>query len=423
MTFYDPGLAKTAVTKSSICQIVGETSELRIRGYDIAELAEKATVPEVAFLILHGALPDEAELTLFSSNIARHAHLHTNLHTHMAHFRYDAHPMGMFISTMSALATYYPESNPALVPNGQTLFKERPELVNKAIYRVLGKVPTIVAAVYRARQGRAPVSPPAGGSFESSLAHMLWARGTPGAPETPLPGSFAAAIERALRVMTIVHMEHGLNASTFVMRAIGSAGTDPITAIAGAAAALYGPAHGGANEAALRQLREIGTVDAIPAFLAEVRAGRRRLAGFGHRVYKSMDPRALIVKQVAEDLFESLGETPPLFAVAVALERAALADPFFINKRIFPNVDFYSGLVYDALNFPPDFFPVLFAMSRSIGWLAHWKESLHSPDDRLFRPKAIYTGAQKEQFIPIEQRTDGTGVSLVAFSTMAASKL
>ncbi len=383
---YDPGYTNTASCKSTITYIDGDAGILEYRGYPIEVLAEKCTYLEVAYLLLHGELPTRKQLQEWEDSICFHTIVHENIKRQMEAFRYDAHPMGMFISTVAALSTFYPEAKKVGSPENRS----------KQIKRLIAKVPTIAACAYRHSQGHPYVYPNNDLSYtENFLAMMFQMSGNAYHPEP--------ALVRALEVLFILHADHEQNCSTSVMRAIGSSDADPYSALAGAAAALYGPLHGGANEAVLRMLNEIGTKKEVPKYVERVKNGEMKLMGFGHRVYKNYDPRAKIIKKCAEEVFEVVGRNP-LLDVALELERIALEDEYFVKRKLYPNVDFYSGLIYQAMGLPVTMFPVLFAIPRTSGWLAQWKESLEDTEQRIQRPRQIYLGERKRTFVPFEER-------------------
>jgi len=397
ITCFDPAFMNTAVAESKICYIDGEKGILLYRGYDIEELAEKATFLEVAFLLIYGHLPRKKEALDWQRKIMTHTYIHENLVSQMQTFRYDAHPMGMLISSMAALSTFYEEANPAL--SGANLYLKDPNIRNKQIFRILGKVATIAACAYRHRIGR-PYNNPVNhlGYTENFLYMMDRLSETDYRPHPVLA--------KALDIMFILHADHEMNCSTAAMRHVSSSLVDPYTAVAAAAGALYGPLHGGANEAVLRMLQEIKTKENIPSFLQDVKDRKRRLMGFGHRIYKNYDPRAAILKKVATQVFEVCGRTP-LWDIAEELEKQALADEYFVSRKLFPNIDFYSGLIYQAMGFPTDMFPVLFTIPRVAGWLAHWYESLNDPSGvKIYRPRQKYTGSLFNKYIPMNQRED-----------------
>src|SRR6187200_2042804 len=383
---YDPAFMNTAACKSKITYIDGDKGILMYRGYPIEQLAETSTYLETAYLILFGELPNKSQLAEWTHSITMHTMVHENIKKFMEGFTYDAHPMSVFISTVGAMSTFYPDSKQIFNADSR----------RKQIHRLIAKTPTIAAFAFRHSTGRPYVYPDNDLSFTGNFLGMLFKM-------TEVKYQPNPKLERALDVLFILHADHEQNCSTSTMRAIGSSNVDPFSALAGAAAALYGPLHGGANEAVLRMLKEIGTVDHIPAFIKKVKAGEGRLMGFGHRVYKSYDPRAKIVKRTADEVFEVTGRNP-LLEIAMELERIALQDEYFVSRKLYPNVDFYSGLIYQAMGFPTDMFPVLFAIPRTAGWLAQWQEMLLDADTKIARPRQIYTGADERPYVPIEQR-------------------
>ena len=386
MMAYDPGYTNTASCKSSITYIDGDKGILEYRGYPIEQLAEKSSYLEVAYLLINGELPTQDELAEWEDAVRYHTMVHENIKRQMESFRYDAHPMGMLISTVSALSTFYPEAKKVGAVENRML----------QIKRLIAKVPTIAACVFRHSQGRPYNHPRNELSYtENFLAMMFQMSGNPYEPEP--------ALVRALEVLFILHADHEQNCSTSVMRAIGSSDADPYSALAGAAAALYGPLHGGANEAVLRMLNEIGNVKAVPKYIERVKNGEMRLMGFGHRVYKNYDPRAKIIKKCADEVFEVTGRNP-LLDVALELEKIALEDEYFVKRKLYPNVDFYSGLIYQALGLPVTMFPVMFAIPRASGWLAQWKEMLEDEEQRIQRPRQIFLGARERDYVPVEKR-------------------
>ncbi|HKC64077.1 MAG TPA: citrate synthase [Pyrinomonadaceae bacterium] len=390
---YDPAFMNTASCKSRITFIDGDLGILRYRGYPIEQLAEQSTYLEVAYLLLHGELPTEGQLKDWKWDITHHTFLHESIKKVMDGFNYDAHPMGMLIGTIGALSTFYPEA--------KDIFDE--ECRKKQIYRLLAKVATIAAFSYRHRKGLPYSYPDNDLSYEGNFLNMMFK--TTEVKYEPNP-----VLERALNVLFILHADHEQNCSTNAMRSIGSAHTDPYSAIAGAAAALYGPLHGGANEAVLRMLREIGTVSRVPEYIKRVKEGEFRLMGFGHRVYKNYDPRATIIKKVAYEVFEVTGKDP-LLDIALELERIALEDEYFVKRKLYPNVDFYSGIIYQAMRFPVEMFPVLFAIPRTSGWIAQWQEMLLDPEQKIARPRQIYLGADERDYVPMEKREKASAVS------------
>jgi citrate synthase len=383
---YDPAFMNTASCKSRITYIDGDKGVLEYRGYPIDQLAEKSTYLEVAYLLLHGELPGAAQLEDWTWNITHHTFINESIKKVMDGFHYNAHPMGMFESMMSALSTFYPDA--------KEIFDE--PCRKKQIYRLIAKVPTVAAFAYRHRIGMQYSYPDNELSYTGNFLNMMF-------KTTELQYQPDLVLERALNVLFILHADHEQNCSTNTMRSIGSAHTDPFSAIAGAAAALYGPLHGGANEAVLRMLDEIGSVEHVPEYVKRVKAGEFRLMGFGHRVYKNYDPRARIIKQVADEVFEVTGKDP-LLNVALELERIALEDEYFVKRKLYPNVDFYSGIIYRAMKFPVDMFPVLFAIPRTSGWLAQWAEMLSDAEQKIARPRQIYLGNSTRDYVPIGQR-------------------
>jgi citrate synthase len=384
---YDPAFMNTASCRSAITFIDGDKGILEYRGYPIEQLAEHSTYLEVAYLLLYGELPDKRQLDEWTYNITYHTIINENLRKLLDAFRFNAHPMGKLISMIAALGTFYPEA--------KNIFDA--ECRQKQIYRLVAKMITIAAFGYRHMVGMPYAYPDNDLSYPGTFLNMMYK--TTEVKYTPKP-----ALERALDVLFILHADHEQNCSTNAMRAVGSSHVDPYSAVAAAAAALYGPLHGGANEAVLRMLDEIGSVDKVPEFIKSVKSGEGgRLMGFGHRVYKNYDPRARIIKKVADEVFEETGKNP-LLEVALELERIALEDDYFVKRKLYPNVDFYSGLIYQAMKFPVDMFPVLFAIARVSGWLAQWQEMLLDPDQKIARPRQIFTGPQRRDFVPLEQR-------------------
>ncbi len=385
---YDPAFMNTASCKSRITFIDGDKGVLEYRGYPIDELAEKSTYLEVAYLLLHGELPTESQLQDWTWNITHHTFINESIKQVMDGFHYNAHPMGMFISMLGALGTFYPDAKDIF--NHEQRWKQ--------IYRLIAKVPTIAAFAYRHRIGMQYAYPDNDLSYEGNFLNMMF-------KTTELKYEPNPALERALSVLFILHADHEQNCSTNAMRSIGSAQTDPFSSLAGAAAALYGPLHGGANEMVLRMLSEIGSVNNVPGYIKRVKAGEFRLMGFGHRVYKNYDPRARIIKKAAYEVFEVTGKDPML-DIALELERIALEDEYFIKRKLYPNVDFYSGIIYQAMGLPVDMFPVLFAIPRTSGWLAQWAELLDDPDQKIARPRQVYLGERTRAYRPMEKRTN-----------------
>ena len=392
---YDPAFMNTASCKSTITYIDGDRGVLEYRGYPIEQLAEQSTYLEVAYLLLHGELPNQEELKQWTWDITHHTFINENIRKVLDGFHYNAHPMGMFEAMVAALSTFYPESK-----------NIRDETCRrKQIHRLIAKVPTIAAFAYRHRVGL-PISYPDNDlSYEGNFLNMMF-------KTTEQKYQPNAVLEKALSVLFILHADHEQNCSTNTMRSIGSAETDPYSALAGAAAALYGPLHGGANEAVLRMLNEIGSIDHVPEYMKRVKAGEFRLMGFGHRVYKNYDPRARIIKDIAYEVFEVTGRDP-LLDLALELERIALEDEYFVKRRLYPNVDFYSGIIYRAMRFPVDMFPVLFAIPRTSGWLAQWVELLNDPEQKIARPRQIYLGHRTRDYVPMSQR-DGAAAGQAA---------
>ncbi|MCC7499778.1 MAG: citrate synthase [Bryobacterales bacterium] len=383
---YDPAFMNTASCRSAITFIDGEKGILRYRGYPIEELAETCSFLEVAYLLLHGELPAEDELSGWADEVRHHTMLHETTKKFLEGFRYDAHPMAMFVSTVAALATVYPESRKVLDPAIRV----------KQIARLVGKVPTIAAYCYRHSLGFPYVYPDNDLSYTENFMNMLWKMAEPKYSANP-------TLARALDVLFILHADHEQNCSANAMRAVGSAQTDPFLATAAAAAALSGPLHGGANEQVLKMLDEIGSIQNVPAYVEKVKAGQGRLMGFGHRVYKSYDPRARIIKWTADRVFEVTGRNPKL-DIALELERIALQDEYFVSRSLYPNVDFYSGIIYNAMGFDPDIFTVLFAIPRTVGWLAQWQEMITDPEQKIARPRQVYTGHDARKVVPIAKR-------------------
>ena len=385
---YDPAFMNTAACRSRITYIDGDKGILEYRGYPIDQLAEHSTYLETAYLIMFGELPTDAQLKTWTHDITLHTMLHENIKKLMEGYQYDAHPMGVFLSTVGAFSTFYPDA--------KQIFDEQSR--KKQIHRLIAKVPTIAAYAFRHSIGRPYNYPDNDLSFSGNFLNMLFKM-------TELKYKVNPVLERALDILFILHADHEQNCSTTAMRAIGSSQVDPYSAMAGAAAALYGPLHGGANEAVLRMLKEIGSVDNIPSFIKRVKGGEgTRLMGFGHRVYKSYDPRATIIKRTADEVFEVTGKNK-LLDIALELERIALQDDYFVTRKLYPNVDFYSGLIYEAMGFPVTMFPVLFAIPRTAGWIAQWEEMLLDPEQKIARPRQIYIGSAKRDYVPLNKRT------------------
>src|SRR5579883_2251011 len=381
---YDPAFMNTAFCKSSITFIDGEKGILRYRGYDIETLAERCTYLQVAYLLLFGELPNAQQEKDWIGEITHHTMLHENIKQFIDGFRYDAHPMGILVSTLAALSTVYPEAKNIHDPANR----------QKQIVRLIAKIATLAAYSYRHRRGHPYVYPDNDLTYTENFMNMLWRMTEPKYVASPV-------IAHALDVLFILHADHEQNCSSTTMRVIGSAQTDPYLAMAGAAAALAGPLHGGANEEVLKMLDEIGSVKNIPAYIKRVKAGEIKLMGFGHRVYKNYDPRARIIKAVAEEVFEVTGRNDKL-DIALELERIALEDEYFVSRKLYPNVDFYSGIIYQAMGFQPDMFTVLFAIPRAAGWLAQWNEMVQDPEQKIARPRQLYTGIDHRKFPAVQ---------------------
>ncbi len=383
---YDPAFKNTASTTSKITYINGEKGILRYRGYPIEQLAQKSNFLEVAYLIIFGDLPTKPQYEEWAYDITHHTFLHENIKTLMQAFRHDAHPMGMFVSIVAALSTFYPEARNV----GDA------DIRLYQIKRLIAKVPTIAAFTYRHSQGLPYVYPNNDLSYTGNFLSMMFKIAESEFHVQP-------ALERALDVLFMLHADHEQNCSATIMRGIGSSRADPYVALAGAAAALYGPLHGGANEAVLRMLNEIGDKKHIPAYVQRVKDGEFRLMGFGHRVYKNYDPRARIIKQFADEVFKVTGRNP-LLDIALELERIALEDEYFVERKLYPNVDFYSGIIYQAMGLPVHMFPVMFAIARTVGWLAQWQEMLNDPEQAIARPRQVYLGHEQRDYVPLEER-------------------
>ncbi len=384
--FYDPAFSTTAVARSSITELDGEAGILRYRGYPIEQLAEQSTYLEVAYLLIHGELPTADEYDAWCHEITYHTFIHENVRKRfMEGFHHNAHPMGMLVSTLAALSTFYPEAKDI----------EDPESRHKQIIRLIAKMPTIAAGAYRHSVGMPFVYPDNSLNFCSNFLSMMWKVAEPHYEPDPV-------LSRALEVLFILHADHEQNCGTTAMRVVGSSHADPYSATAAATAALYGPRHGGANEAVIKMLTHIGSIDNVEPFIEVVKQGHGRLQGFGHRVYKNYDPRARIIKQTADSVFEVTGKNP-LLDIALTLEEVALSDEYFTSRKLYPNVDFYSGLIYQAMGFPIEMFTVLFAIPRTAGWLAHWLELLER-DERIARPRQLYDGAAERNYTPCHTR-------------------
>jgi citrate synthase len=384
--FYDPAFSTTAAATSAITELDGEAGVLRYRGYPIEQLAEHSTYLEVAYLLIHGELPTPEQYEVWQHDITYHTFIHENVRKRfMDGFHHDAHPMGMFVSTLAALSTFYPEAKDI----------QDPENRYKQIVRLIAKMPTIAAGTHRHSVGMPFVYPDNSLDFAANFLSMMWKTAEPRYDANPV-------LARALDVLFILHADHEQNAGTTAMRVAGSAHSDPYICTAAAAATLYGPRHGGANEQVIRMLGQIGSIDNVDAYIAEVKSGRVKLQGFGHRVYKNFDPRATIIKKTAYEVFEVTGKNP-LLDIALKLEEVALADEYFVSRKLYPNVDFYSGLIYQSMGFPIDMFTVLFAIPRTSGWLAHWLELLEQ-DVRIARPRQLYDGASARDYVAMGDR-------------------
>jgi citrate synthase len=384
--FYDPGLVSTAVCESAITLVDGDKGILRYRGYPIEELAESSTYLEVAYLLLHGELPTPAEFDAWRHEVTYHTYIHENVRKRFLEgFHYDAHPMGMLVSAVAALSTFYLDAKDIFDPESR----------QKQITRLIAKMPTLAAAAHRFSVGMPFVYPDNSLDFCSNFLSMMWKVAEPRFDANP-------TLARALDVLFILHADHEQNCSTTAMRVVGSSHADPYSCCAAACAALYGPRHGGANEAVIRMLSEVGSTENVPAFVEAVKQGHGRLQGFGHRVYKNYDPRAKIIRRTAEEVFAITGKNP-LLDIALKLEEIALADEYFVSRKLYPNVDFYSGLIYQAMGFPLEMFPVLFAIPRTSGWLAHWQELLDQ-DSKIVRPRQLYVGTEPRHYVPLDQR-------------------
>jgi len=386
---YDPAFMNTASCTSKITYIDGDKGILMYRGYPIDQLAEKSNFMEVSYLTLYGELPSEAEISQWIYNITHHTLVHEQIKKFMDGFHYDAHPMGMLVSTVAALSTFYPDAKKV---------RDR-EVRQLQTHRLIAKMPTIAAYAYRHSVGMRYAYPDNDLSYTGNFLNMLFK--TTEVKYKPDP-----VLERALDILFILHCDHEQNCSANAMRAVGSAESDPYSCVAAAAAALYGPLHGGANEAVLRMLTEIGSKSKIPEFIKKVKAGEGKLMGFGHRIYKNYDPRAKIIKQTADAVFEVTGKNP-LLDIALELEKIALEDEYFITRKLYPNVDFYSGIIYQAMGFPVDLFPVLFAIPRTAGWIAQWEEMLDDPEQKIARPRQVFLGYGRRDYVSMSQRAKG----------------
>ncbi len=384
---YDPAFMNTASCRSSVTYLDGAAGVLEYRGYPIEQLAEHSTYLEVAYLLVHGDLPTKPQLEEWCHQVTIHTFVHENIKSFMQGFRYDAHPMGMLLASVGALSTFYPDAS--------AIKDEHLRYIQ--IIRLIAKMPTLAAFAYRHSNGQPLVYPDNDLRYPGNFLSMLYKM-------TELKYEPDERLERALDVLFILHADHEQNCSTNAVRSVGSSQVDPYSSVAAGVAALYGPLHGGANEAVLRMLKRIGTKESIPDFLKGVKEGNERLMGFGHRVYKNYDPRAKILRKAVDEVFEVTG-TNPLLDIALELEKIALADEYFVARKLYPNVDFYSGLIYEALGMPVSMFPVLFAIPRTSGWIAQWLELVEDPEQKIARPRQIYTGARTRDYVPVEQRS------------------
>ncbi len=383
---YDPSFMNTASCRSAVTFIEGDEGTLRYRGYAIEELAHKSSFLEVAYLILHGELPTPAQLEEWRWQITHHTILHENIKTFMEGFRYDAHPMGILVGTVAALSTFYPDAKNITDVRSRSI----------QIHRLVAKMPTIAAFAYRHSIGMPYAYPDNDLSYTGNFLNMMYKM-------TELKYQPDPVLEHVLDVLFILHADHEQNCSANAMRSVASSHSDPFVAVAAATAALSGPLHGGANERVLRMLQEIGHKDQVADYVKQAKSGEYRLMGFGHRVYKNYDPRARILKELAQQVFEVTGKNP-LLDIALELERIALEDDYFVERKLYPNVDFYSGIIYQAMGFPTDMFPVLFALPRTVGWLAQWQEMLKDPEQKIARPRQVYTGESERSLVPLEVR-------------------
>ena len=382
---YDPAYLNTASCRSAITYIDGDAGILRYRGYPIEQVAEGASFLETAFLLLEGELPTAAQLAQWEDDVRNHTYVHMNVTKFLEGFRYDAHPMGMLLGAVGALSTFYPDAKDISDPANRYLQR----------VRMIAKIPTIAAFAFRHSRGLPYVFPQNELGYIGNFVNMTFAIGGKHEPNPVL--------QRALEVLLILHADHEQNCSTSAVRGVGSSHVDPFSAVSAGIAALYGPLHGGANEAVLKMLDEIGEIKNVPAYIEGVKSGKGRLMGFGHRVYKSYDPRAKLIKQVADRVFEQTGLNPKL-EIALELERIALEDDYFVSRKLYPNVDFYSGLIYQAMGYPTDYFTVLFALGRLPGWIAQWEEMLNDPEQKISRPQQTYIGHDRREFVPMAKR-------------------
>src|SRR5712692_3871306 len=383
---YDPAYTNTASCRSAITFLDGEAGVLEYRGYPIEQLAEKSTYLEVAYLLVNGELPNQQQLDEWKHEITIHTFVHENVKTFMQGFRHDAHPMGMLLGSVGALSTFYPDANDIQDPDNRYI----------QTIRLIAKMPTLAAFAFRHSNGQPYVYPDNELEYPGNFLNMLYKM-------TELKYEPDPRLERALDILFILHADHEQNCSTSAVRSVGSSQVDPYSAVAAGVAALYGPLHGGANEAVLRMLKRVEKKENIPDFIAGVKEGKERLMGFGHRVYKNYDPRARIIKSAADDVFEVTG-TIPLLEIALELEKTALDDDYFVSRKLYPNVDFYSGLIYEALGMPTAMFPVMFAIPRTSGWIAQWLEMVQDDEQKIARPRQVYTGARERDYVPLDQR-------------------
>jgi citrate synthase len=383
---YDPAFMNTASCRSAVTYIDGDKGILEYRGYPIEQLAESSTYLEVAYLLVHGELPTQPQLDQWTHDITIHTFVHENVKGFMHGFRHDAHPMGMLLGSVGALSTFYPDANEIQDPENRMI----------QTIRLIAKMPTLAAFAYRHSNGQPYVYPDNDLNYSGNFLNMMYKM-------TELKYEPDPRLERALDILFILHADHEQNCSTSAVRSVGSSQVDPYSAFAAGVAALYGPLHGGANEAVLRMLRRIGTTENVPDFVAGVKDGKERLMGFGHRVYKNYDPRAKIIKKATEDVFEVTGKNP-LLDIATELEKIALEDDYFVSRKLYPNVDFYSGLIYEAMGLPVAMFPVMFAIGRTSGWIAQWLEMVQDKEQKIARPRQIYTGKRSRDYVPVDQR-------------------
>jgi citrate synthase len=387
MMSYDPAFNNTALCKSKVTFIDGDAGILRYRGYPIEELAERSTYLETAYLILFGELPTRKQLEDWTYHVTHHTFIHESIKKFLDGFHYDAHPMGMLISTIAALSTFYPDARHIF--DGESRRKQT--------YRLIGKMPTLAAFAYRHSLGMPFAYPDNELSYPGNFLNMLF-------KTTELKYRPNPTLERALDILFILHADHEQNCSANAMRCVGSSHVDPYSATAAATAALYGPLHGGANEEVLRMLMDIGSIANVPSYIKRVKSGEKRLMGFGHRIYKNYDPRARIIKRIADEVFDVMGRNP-LLEIALEVERIALQDEYFVSRKLYPNVDFYTGLIYQSMGFPVTMFPVLFAIPRTSGWIAQWEEMLLDAEQKIARPRQIYKGYDRRPYIPMDQRS------------------